>query len=154
MHPRLAAEGIEKMENGMKSLTTSTTKRLLIAAAVALAPAGSALAAQDCRGDPFAPYRQAFYADGPAYACGAAPREAGARGPAGPIIVADDAAACRKDPHRRVQQALWADGPSSECVAVSGERAGAHGPAGPLMEEARSAASDPFYRYDQALTGD
>jgi len=121
MHPRLAAEGIEKMENGMKTLTTFSTKRLLIAAAVALAPAGSALAAQDCRGDPFAPYHQAFYGDGPAYECRAAPREAGARGPAGPIIVADDAAACRKDPHRRIQRALWGDGPSSECLAVSGE---------------------------------
>jgi len=138
----------------MKTLTIFSTKRLLIAAAVALAPAGSALAAQDCRGDPFAPYHQAFYGDGPAYECRAAPREAGARGPAGPIMVADDAAACRKDPHRRVQQALWADGPSYECLAASDEQAGAHGRAGPLMEEERSAANDPFYRYDQAFTGD
>jgi len=139
----------------MRTLTTFSTKRLLIAAAVALAPAGSALAAQDCAGDPFAPYHQAFYADGPAYECRAAPaREAGARGPAGPIIVADDPAACRRDPHRRVQQALWADGPSYECTAGSSARAGAHGPAGPLMEEERTAANDPFYRYDQAFTGD
>ncbi len=141
----------------MKPLTSFSTRRLLIAAAVALAPAGAALAAQDCAGDPFAAYHQAFRADGPAYQCKklAPPQPAGAQGPAGPLMAAD-AAACRNDPFYRVHQALWGDGPEYECVASAraGEGAAARGPAGPIMTRQGDVASDPFYRYHAVFTAD
>jgi hypothetical protein len=86
--------GIRDMENIMTARSTPSTKRLLIAAFVALAPVGSALAAGDCADDPAAPYHRSFYADGQHQCTPAAARQAGgARGPAGPLMATDAAGA-------------------------------------------------------------
>lgn len=74
----------------MKTLSTTGTKMLLIAATMTLAPAGAALAGQDCPGDPFAAYQRAFHPDG-AYQCAHAAQEAGVRGRAGPDMSFDKA---------------------------------------------------------------
>jgi hypothetical protein len=89
--------GNPDMEKIMTARSIPSTKTLLIAAIVALAPVGSALAGGDCAGDPFAPYYRSFYADGQhQYRCSPAPaRQAGAQGPAGPLMAEDDAAATR-----------------------------------------------------------
>jgi len=84
--------GIRDMENIMTARSIPSTKRLLIAAIVALAPAGSALAGGDCAGDPFAPYYRSFYADGQHQSTPAPARQAGAQGPAGPLMATDEAA--------------------------------------------------------------
>jgi len=108
----------------MKTKSTPPMRRLLVAAIVALAPAGTALAVEDCSGDPFAAYHKAFRSDGPEYVCtAAAPRQAGAQGPAGSVM-------------------------------ATGEPAGAQGPAGPIMDTASPAAADPFAGYRRAFTAD
>jgi hypothetical protein len=85
--------GIRDMENIMTARLIPSTKRLLIAALVALAPAGSALAAGHCVGDPAAPYHRAFYADGQHQCTPGPARQTGARGPAGPLMATDAARA-------------------------------------------------------------
>lgn len=107
----------------MTTRSIPSTRRLLIAAIVALAPAGSALAGGDCAGDPFAPYYRSFYADGQHQCTPAVARQAGAQGPAGPLMSADDAAATRgpagamadkagrgvDDPHAQVRRVFIGD---------------------------------------------
>ena len=53
---------------------------------VALAPAGAAFAGQGCAGDPFAPCFRLFFADDQDSCTPAAPSQAGAQGPAGPVM--------------------------------------------------------------------
>jgi len=87
---RPTGEGIKETENIMRAKTTTHTRKLLIAALVALAPAGSAFAAMDCTGDPFGPYYKSFYADGQYQCTPVTSRQTGAQGPAGPIMSMDE----------------------------------------------------------------
>lgn len=74
----------------MRTLSTSGTRLLLIAATMTFAPAGAALAGQGCPGDPFGAYQRAFHPDG-AYQCAHAAQEPGVQGRAGPDMSFDNA---------------------------------------------------------------
>lgn len=131
--------------------TTPTLTKLLIAAAVTLAPAGAALAAQDCTGDAHARYSSLYTGEGPAYQCVSATPGAGVQGPSGPIIAAADMA-CGRDPFEGYLRGFGEGGPKQLCDTSLGS-AGAQGPAGPAMADAWS-GRDPFQAYNRTFTGD
>lgn len=131
--------------------TTPSLKKLLIAAAVTLAPAGVALAAQDCTGDAHARYSLIIGTDGPAYQCVSETPGAGAQGPSGPVIAAD--MACGRDPFDGYLRGFGAGGPRQLCdTSLSGT--GAYGPAGPAMADSWSARTNPFLGYQRTFIGD
>jgi hypothetical protein len=137
----------------MEKTTTPSYRKVLIAALVALAPAGAAVAAQDCLGDPFAPYHRSLGGgEGPSYRCVAATWQTGAEGPSGPILAAD--MACGRDPFEGYRAAFGTGGPAQLCGVVLPQQAGAQGPAGPAMADAWSGRSDPFYGYSHTFPGD
>jgi hypothetical protein len=129
----------------------ATPKKMLLAALLALAPAGVALAAQDCSGDAHAAYRMALGGDDPGYRCVAATwQQAGAAGPSGPIIAAADTA-CGRDPFEGYRRAFGTGGPAHLCGLMVPAQGGAQGPAGPTMADERI---DPFYGYSHTFLGD
>lgn len=132
--------------------TTPSLTKLLLAAAVTLAPAGAALAAQDCTGDAHARYSTTFTSEGPAYQCVSATPGAGVQGPSGPIIAAAGMA-CGRDPFEGYLRGFGEGGPQQLCAATSGA-AGAQGPAGPAMAGAWSGRTDPFQAYNRTFSGD
>lgn len=135
-------------------MKATTQKRLMLAALLALAPAGAALASQDCSRDPHAAYHQALGGDDPGYQCVSDMlQQAGAAGPSGPIIASSDMA-CGRDPFDGTWRAFNTGGPRQLCgLMVTSQAGGAQGPAGPVLYE-RTEQADPFYRYDQIFPGD
>lgn len=133
----------------MKAITTP--RKVVLAALLALAPAGVALAAQqDCSGDAHAAYNMSLMG-GEAYRCVAATwQQAGAAGPSGPIIAAADTA-CGRDPFDGYWRAFRTGGPAQLCGLMVPEQTGAKGPAGPTMFEERA---DGHYRYTHVFGGD
>jgi hypothetical protein len=130
---------------------TTTPKTLMIAALLALAPAGAALAAQDCSGDPHSRYRQGLGGDDPGYVCVQATwQQAGAAGPSGPIIAAADTA-CGRNPFEGTWRAFNTGGPAHLCGLMVTDQAGAKGPAGPIMA---SEQAYPFLGYERTFRGD
>jgi len=127
----------------MKTAMTFTPKNLLIAAAVILAPAASALAATGQSADPFAGYQRGIAG------VATAPAQAGAQGSAGPTMAADTA--CGRDPFDGYRRAFNTGGPAQLCGAAMTSQAGAHGPAGPTLA---SAWSDPFQDYRRGIGGE
>lgn len=141
----------------MKPVMISRMRRYLFTSLVVLVPAAPAFAAVgDCAADPFAPYSQVFRGEGPAYECTpAAPRQAGAAGPAGPVFLETGPSACRNDPFWGYHKSFGNDGPAYECVAATGAPSGAQGPSGPLMTGPRGVgAAHPTDRYRQVFPGD
>jgi hypothetical protein len=130
---------------------TFTPKTLMLAALLALAPAGAAFAAQDCSGDAHAAYHRALGGDDPGYLCvQSATWQTGAAGPSGPIIASADVA-CGRDPFDGTWRAFNTGGPAQLCGLMVTSQSGAQGPTGPLMADERS---DPFYRYNHDFPGD
>jgi hypothetical protein len=128
----------------MKTATTLTPQSLLIAAAVILAPATSALAAAGQSADPFAGYQRGIAG------VATAPAQAGAQGSAGPTMAANTA--CGRDPFDGYRRAFNTGGPAQLCGgAAMTSQAGAHGPAGPTLA---SAWSDPFQGYRRGIGGE
>lgn len=127
---------------------TFTPKTLMLAALLALAPAGAAFAAQDCSGDAHAAYHRALGGDDPGYQCvPAATWQAGAAGPSGPVIASADMA-CGRDPFDGTWRAFNTGGPKQLCGLMVSEQTGAQGPSGPILTSARS---DPFNGYQRAF---
>src|SRR5574337_947563 len=72
---------------GGRTMKATTQKRVLLAALLALAPAGAAWAAGGCAGDPHEAYHRALGADDPGYQCvQSGDWQAGAEGPSGPTM--------------------------------------------------------------------
>lgn len=133
-------------------MKATTQKRLMLAALLALAPAGAAWAAQDCSGDAHASYHRALSGDEPGYRCvPAAWQEPGAAGPSGPVIAAADTA-CGRDPFDGYWRAFSTGGPAHLCGLMVSEQTGAQGPSGPLMADER--ASNAFYGYQHSFLAD
>lgn len=136
--------------------TTAMPRKVLLAALIALAPAGAAFAAQpalgmqDCSADAHASYHRGLGGDDPGYQCvPAAGQTYGAAGPAGPIIAAADTT-CGPDPFNGYWRAFGAGGPAHLCGLMVPEQGGARGPAGPVMSYERGAA-DPFWGYERTF---
>ena len=129
----------------------ATPKKLMLAALLALAPAGVAFAAQDCSADAHASYYRGLGGDDPGYLCvQGATWQTGAAGPSGPVISAD--MACGRDPFEGTWRAFNTGGPAQLCgLMVTSQQTGAQGPAGPIMS---SEQTDAFYRYDHIFPGD
>ena len=132
-------------------MKATAPKKLMLAALLALAPAGVAFAAQDCSADAHASYYRGLGGDDPGYQCvPAAGWQSGAAGPSGPILVSTDTA-CGRDPFDGTWRAFNTGGPAQLCGLMVSSQTGAQGPAGPLMADERS---DPFYRYNHDFPGD
>jgi len=132
--------------------TTAMPRKVILAALVALAPAGAALAAQDCSADAHAAYHRALGGDDPGYQCvPAAWQPSGAAGPSGPVIAAADMA-CGRDAFEGYWRAFNTGGPAHLCGLMVPEQTGARGPAGPIMAYDRK--SLPSFDYDRTFPAD
>lgn len=133
-------------------MKATAPKKLMLAALLALAPAGAAFAAQDCSADAHASYYRGLGGDDPGYQCvpAAGWQQTGAAGPSGPVLASD--MACGRDPFDGTWRAFNTGGPAQLCgLMVTSQQTGAQGPAGPIMS---SDSSDAFARYDHVFPGD
>lgn len=129
-------------------MKATTQKRVMLAALLALAPAGAAWAAGGCAGDPHEAYHRALGADDPGYQCvQSGDWQAGAAGPSGPTMAAADQA-CGRDPFEGTWRAFNTGGPAQQCGLMVSSSAGAQGPAGPTMKEEQR---DPFADYQRTF---
>ena len=129
-------------------MKATTQKRLMLAALLALAPAGAALAADNCATDPSGAYHRGLGADDAGYQCVQNTQwQAGAAGPAGPVIASADKP-CGIDPFDGTRRAFNTGGPAQLCGLMVSDSAGAKGPAGPTMGEQQR---DPFLGYSHTF---